>query len=319
MILIETGYHTQTCSSDPKDLFYKTFTPSKEVLKGQILILHGMQEHSGRYNKLANYLAESGFLVMIYDHMGHGKSFKTEQDAGIFDLKEPATCLINDAANMLEVLKNKNPTTPTVLVAHSMGSFIARNLLKTHAKFLSGVVLVGTGGRKTYFKGLRNIFKKLNYIAPKNKSFFNKVFSKINNKAFKSENSIHLTSWLSKSEENQKNFTNDPLCGLPFSYNAFYGLFDLYYEATKKGWYKSIPKSLPFLFVSGAEDPIGSFGKAIVSIVSELKKNGFSNVHYLLYKDMRHEILNEAIYPSVFKDITTWIIKEIDNHSEANR
>ena len=34
---------------------------------------------------------------------------------------------------------------------------------------------------------------------------------------------------------------------------------------------------------------------------------------------MRHEILNEAIYPSVFKDITTWIIKEIDNHSEANR
>lgn len=318
MILTETGYHTQTDSSAPQEIFYKAFMPSKENLKGQILILHGMQEHSGRYNKLANHLAENGFLVLIYDHMGHGKSFKNEQNAGIFDLKEPAKCLINDATDMLIKLKDKNPTIPTVLIAHSMGSFIARNLLKTQANLLSAVVLVGTGGRKNYFKGLRSVFKQLNNTVPKKKSFFNRVFSKINNKAFKFENNIHLTSWLSKSEENQKNFINDPLCGLPFSYNAFYGLFDLYYQATKKGWYKNIPKNLPILFVSGEKDPIGSFGKAIVHTARELKNNGFSNVQYLLYKDMRHEILNEEIYPLVFKDIISWITKAINSHNGAN-
>ena len=39
-----------------------------------VLIIHGMQEHSGRYNLVANRLNEAGFNVVTSDLRGHGSN-----------------------------------------------------------------------------------------------------------------------------------------------------------------------------------------------------------------------------------------------------
>ncbi|MCL4155308.1 UNVERIFIED_CONTAM: hypothetical protein GTU68_030743, partial [Idotea baltica] len=37
-------------------------------------MLHGIGEHSGRYERLASHLTQLGFEVGAHDHPGHGQS-----------------------------------------------------------------------------------------------------------------------------------------------------------------------------------------------------------------------------------------------------
>ena len=43
-------------------------------------IVHGLAEHAGRYNEVAQHLCAKGFAVFADDHRGHGK---TGNDYGV--------------------------------------------------------------------------------------------------------------------------------------------------------------------------------------------------------------------------------------------
>ena len=49
------------------------WTPEQSA-KAVVQIIHGIAEYAERYDRLANYLNEHGYLVVAEDHMGHGKS-----------------------------------------------------------------------------------------------------------------------------------------------------------------------------------------------------------------------------------------------------
>lgn len=120
------------------------------------------------------------------------------------------------------------------------------------------------------------------------------------------------TNWLSLNMKNRQTFFEDPLNGVPFTNNGFYTLLSLVSQGAGRNWTEKIPKKLPFLFVSGEDDPIGDFGKGVLHSAEELKKNGFKDVSVKLYPKMRHEILNEDIKKDVFLEITNWINSKIN-------
>ncbi len=261
-----SGYinRKKIANSGTHNLFYELFEPINEPPKATVLILHGMQEHSGRYKDFAEYLANNGFAVLLYDHLGHGKTAENREELGYFQKENPKQQLIDDAATMAAFLENNYPNISHFLLGHSMGSFIARCLLQNQQADFKGAVIVGTGG-KIKGIGLAKFFLSINnIIAPKHRSkFINQTFSKINNQHFKGEKDGDLTSWLSLSKSNRESFCRDSLCGVPFTNNGFYALVSLNQQATERKWAERIPKEFPFLFVSGADDPIGDFGKSV--------------------------------------------------------
>ena len=56
---------------DPKDI------------RGIVQMVHGKNEHKGRYINFMKYLAANGYLTIINDHRGHGKSLKNKEDIGM--------------------------------------------------------------------------------------------------------------------------------------------------------------------------------------------------------------------------------------------
>ena len=103
-----SGYinRKKIANSGTHNLFYELFEPINEPPKAAVLILHGMQEHSGRYKNFAEYLANNGFAVLLYDHLGHGKSAENREDLGYFQKENPKQQLIDDAATMAAFLKD---------------------------------------------------------------------------------------------------------------------------------------------------------------------------------------------------------------------
>jgi len=70
------------------------------------------------------------------------------------------------------------------------------------------------------------------------------------------------------------------------------------------------PKDLPILLISGQDDPIGNFGKGVKKVYKLFKKH-HTNVNIKLYRNARHEILNEPIKTEVYQDILNFYNKSL--------
>ncbi|WP_206531907.1 alpha/beta fold hydrolase [Sphingobacterium sp. DR205] len=289
-------------------LFYTIFKPENQKVLGTILIVHGMQEHSGRYQMLTDHLANRGFAVLLYDQLGHGKTAVNAEGLGYFQQSDPAEQLVQDALTMSTVLQQSYPDQPHFILGHSMGSFVTRCALQLAGDRFKGAIIVGTGGRQKGSTAFRTLLAVLNSLAPKKRSkLINGIFDRRNNAGFKNEPNQNNSNWLSVDKANRMAFIEDPLCGGLFTNNGFYTVLSLSLRATDKELTKRIPKGLPLLFISGQDDPIGDFGKGVEDTVAQLNTQGQSDITLKLYKGMRHEILNEDCREDVFQFIDQWL------------
>ena len=83
-------------------------------------------------------------------------------------------------------------------------------------------------------------------------------------------------------------------------------LVKLQSDCNKKQWFEKIGSNLPILLISGADDPVGDYGKGVKKVHDLLKKAG-KKVTLKLYRDCRHELLNETCHEKVVKDILEWL------------
>ena len=83
----------------------------------QVLLLHGIAEHSGRYEHVGSTLAAAGYSTRAIDHHGHGRSGGHRGHVPSFDT------FLDDVEDNLAELRESGQ--PVVLMAHSMGGLIA--------------------------------------------------------------------------------------------------------------------------------------------------------------------------------------------------
>ena len=82
-----------------------------------MLILHGISEHSGRYEHVGSTFAAAGFFARSYDHHGHGRSGGTRGHVDSFEV------FLEDVEDNLIELRREGR--PVALFGHSMGGLIA--------------------------------------------------------------------------------------------------------------------------------------------------------------------------------------------------
>lgn len=288
-------------------LFHTLYAPTNNTAKATILIIHGMQEHSGRYNELSVFLVKNGFVVLTYDQPGHGRTAKTMSDLGFFRKQKPHEMLMESAEAMATHLHAQYPMVPHMVLAHSMGTFVVRSLLQTKPQLFDAAILIGTGSRVMGVRGAQLYFALRNIIWPKRKTLFNKTFKAINNRRFKNEKGSNGIGWLSLNKANRDAFENDELCGVDFSVNGFYGLFTINLMATNNKWSEKLDPQMPVLLMSGANDPIGDFGKGVKQTYNNMLKNGMKQVKLKLYPNLRHEILRELNNKAIYNDLLKWL------------
>ena len=88
--------------------------------KANVVISHGMVEHPARYDNLANYLNDNGINVYGIYHIGHGENAKVLNHMG----KGEFDRCISNLNELVELVKVNN--LPTILLGHSMGSFMSQ-------------------------------------------------------------------------------------------------------------------------------------------------------------------------------------------------
>lgn len=101
---------------DGQTLFVRDWPNSRA--HDAVLIVHGLGEHSGRYQRLAQWLRTRGFAVRCYDQRGHGQSPGARGALGHPD------DLLEDLATVYNDYASSQPVRP-LLLGHSMGGLVA--------------------------------------------------------------------------------------------------------------------------------------------------------------------------------------------------
>ena len=111
--------------------------------KGIVQIVHGMAEHKERYEPFMEMLCKHGYISVIHDHRGHGKSIRKEEDLGYF-YDESGTAIIEDVHQITQWTKERYGKLPYHLFGHSMGSLVVRCYLKKYDDELDSLIVCGS-------------------------------------------------------------------------------------------------------------------------------------------------------------------------------
>lgn len=295
-------------SSDKTEIFVYKWMPEEGNAKGIVQIAHGMAEHGQRYDRFAKHLTRNGYIVYANDQRGHGKTAGAIENLGYLSDEDGFDLLVKDLHDLSMIIKSEYPSLPLTLFGHSMGSFAAQRYIMLYGNDLDGVILSGSNGKQGRILKIASLIAKreIKKQGRKVQSLrLNDLIFGANNRKF--EPSRTKFDWLSRDEKEVDKYNGDPYCGTVFTTGFFYDFFIGLMKIEDKRNIRLVPKDLPIYIFSGDKDPVGKFGKGVVNLYNRYKDQGVKDVEYKLYKDGRHEMLNEINRDEVMNDVVEWL------------
>jgi len=251
-----------------------------QASKATVCIIHGVGEHSGRYEEVAQYLVENNVSVFTFDLQGYGQS---EGKRGHID---SFSWFIEDVESFYTFIQPSIPTPKKIfLLGHSLGALIATHfgIHNTNMPF-KGIILSGPP------------FKIISIPA-----WWNRVgilLASVLPALTFQETSIQLNT-LTHDKNKIESFRTDP-------YRHYYRSFQFikeYFRAEKKAFKSADKVYYPLLIVQGGDDDIVDVHK----VREYYDRLTIEDKTLIVYPEMFHEVLNEVNRRRVFTDILSWI------------
>jgi alpha-beta hydrolase superfamily lysophospholipase len=265
----------------PSGVFYRVWNADEP--RATVLIAHGLGEHSGRYQHVAEALVARGLSVWAPDHPGHGKSPGHRCHIRSFDDFFPALDALRDETAAA------HPDLPCFLIGHSMGGLIAGcYLVRRQARF-AGAAFSGAAFEVPEPPGAMAVF-------------INKVIAAL----VPTLGVLQLdASEVSRDPEVVQRYRDDPLVhsgkiSARLVVELFGAIADL---AERRG-----SLNLPVLVMHGEADVMTPAGgsQRFFDAVSSAEKT------LRLYPGLYHEIFNEPEKDQVIGELCDWLDDRIE-------
>lgn len=280
-------------------------------------ICHGMSEFIERYEELASYMAERGYLVVGHDQLGHGKTVASPEDYGYFAKSGGSGKLVSDIFRLKGIITRDFPGIPYILMGHSFGSLLVREYIIRFRDGLDGVILMGNMNRMTVEAVFGKVLCEMSALTKKEKKRYRsqKIFDLVNgvfDKPFEKDGEVS-NQWISSVKEEVELYNSYEETQFMFTVGAYEDLFDGIIEVNKSANIERIKKEMPILMLSGEDDPVGGMGKGVRALYKKYKNHDL-NVKLKLYQGARHEIIHDYCKQEVFKDIFKWTSKIVNQN-----
>jgi alpha-beta hydrolase superfamily lysophospholipase len=247
-----------------------------DTSKGGIVLMHGLGEHSGRYQHVARFFNECGLSVRSYDHRGHGKSGGARGDVPRGDaILQDAQIVVDDFASKFEM--------PPLLFGHSMGGLFAARFALAQMSPLRGLILSSPALAVSLSSGQRLLLKLMSKIAP----------------GLAVPNGLSPR-YLSHDPKVVSAYQSDPLVHGKISSRLLLRMLDAMQYCQAHAAALMIPC---LMVVAGDDHLIDANGSR--QFFPQLPA-GLATMR--MYDDFYHEIFNEVDAQRVFADVRAWLL-----------
>ncbi|MFY9189895.1 MAG: alpha/beta fold hydrolase [Lawsonella sp.] len=318
-------------SADGTKINYKLNDVPNE--KGQVVVAHGLVEHSGRYDYVTYRLNMAGFDVWRMDHRGHGKSaepYNKTKKGNVDDFGK----LVDDMNTVVKMARKVADAKgqKVIMLGHSMGAIAVQHY---STKYPEGIDLAVSNGGGIAYNPYGGELPPVKYITPKNlpkenlnnektiqeklpfiieASGFNAIAPVILDKAGADTDKIQFTSpkplqeatldnalgdYVCSDEVIRNDYGKDPLNGTSFTLSTGLqmGVSTIYATYNAPKWTK------PTLIMHGADD-------YIVPLYWDY--NWYTALHskdksMVVWNGLYHETMNEPVRDQVIDYVINWV------------
>jgi acylglycerol lipase len=259
-------------TADGTPLLVRGWPPASKPW-AHMLLVHGLAEHSGRYERTGGLLAEAGIDVTAFDLRGHGGSGGRRGDV------ERWTDYLDDIAARLAAVRAEADTRPVVLFAHSYGGLIGTDYVLSGRPLPDLLVLSGPALGDGLPRWQHVVAPLIAWIWP--------------TLAFKNAWGPDV---LSRDPEVGRLTRLDP--GNPERLTTRLGAFG--FAAQKRVQASLTTLAVPTLVFHGSDD-------RLVPPRATVPFEALPGVTRRVYPGLRHETLNEPEGPQVVADVIAWL------------
>lgn len=319
---------TYLSATDGQSLFVRTWLPDATgQVRAVVQLVHGMAEHSGRYERFARALTDAGYVVVADDHRGHGRTVSTQLPHGHTGDEDGWDRVVEDISTVRAMIQARWPDQPVILMGHSWGSLLVRSWVARQGQAcapdadaaaggqpLAGLVIMGTAGHPGLLGhvGVRLAAVVARVRGPQHASRFLEAqgFGGYNRdwEPVRTE-----SDWLSRDSAEVDAYIADPLAGVRCSAAFYRDLAAGALAVNSPAAFAAVPVSLPVLVVSGQCDPVGGRGQGVRQVAESLAGAGVRHVSVRLYPGARHELLNELNRDEVTADLLAWVEARVED------
>lgn len=277
-----TTHHTEFFNDtiDGQKLFVQCWDAGSDS-KAAILLVHGMGEHSSRYDKWARQFNQAGFSICSFDLRGHGRT--PGKRGGFYHFDK----MLEDINLMLEHVSKTWSGKPVFIYGHSFGGNLVANFAISRQLNVHGVILTSP-------------WFEVGFPLPQWKVLVAKVLYKFAPQII-STNEIRIEE-LSRELREIHLYKNDPLIHNQISIGLFMNAVHQGLLA-KRSIYKI---NVPLLVIHGTADKITSFKASKEFVANSGEKTTFIEI-----EGGYHELHNDSDRNRVFKFITDWADKQL--------
>jgi alpha-beta hydrolase superfamily lysophospholipase len=261
-------------AADGTDLLVRHWPASGTGMPwASVLLVHGLAEHSGRYEHVGEQLSRAGLHVDAFDLRGNGGS------GGRRGHVDRWAQFHDDLAQRLAVVRGAAAGRPVVLYGHSMGGLVVLGYLLSSRPKPDLVVVTSPGLDSTLPAWKKAVAQVLARIAP----------------TLAIPNAIDGTT-LSRDPRVAEKVAVDPDCARAST--SRFGAEALAEQARVRRDYAAI--TLPVLVLHGIDD--GLVPAAASEVLGTLP-----NVERQTFPGLRHELHNEPEGPAILDGVIAWL------------
>lgn len=265
---------------DGTELFTRRWLPDTEAKAG-IALVHGLGEHSGRYQHVAAHFTRAGYMVQSMDLRGHGKTPGPRGHADSMDL------ILQDIDLLLEKLAKVNPGRPRFLYGHSLGGLLVLYYALRYKTALCGVISSAPGLTTVLHKQIAkvNLVRILGSLTPR----------------LTIPTGLNVND-ISRDRQVVDAYLADPLVHNRSSLGFGKGMLDMV------NWVQAHPQQfrLPLLVIHGSADQLGYPRGS-----QEFARLVPGNVTYKLWEGLYHELHNEPEKEQVLQYLLGWMDQQL--------
>lgn len=272
MKLVE-DYWTTT---DGVEIYERWWLPAGEP-RAVVCLVHGLGEHSGRYEEVAECFTSAGLAIASFDLRGHGQSGGKRGHAASYE------GIMGDIDHLLSDAAQRYPNKPRILYGHSLGgNLVLYYGLKRQPK-IEGIIATSPAVAPAQDPGGKIVLAKImKTVIP----------------SFTMTNGLDVTG-LSRDPQVAEKYKADPLVHDMISASLGLGLIESGRELRRDA--AKFPH-IPLLILQGTGDRLVN-----PSATAEFARSLGNRVTYKEYSGHYHELHNEPQKEEITSTLVDWI------------
>jgi len=274
-----------TEAADGSPLYWQRYTPD-DTPRAELLFVHGLAEHSGRYGHVMRYFAEEGFDCWALDYRCHGKSPGLRVHVNRFDE------FLLDIAAACRLVRDEQTSLPFYLVGHSQGGLLVLRHVLARPDGINGVIVsspfLGLHPNTDPSAPLHMVANVISTFSPR------LMFSKIAEPIF-----------LSRDPQVATAYVDDPLVSDTVSARWFTEVL----RAQADTLARAPDLAVPALVMQSGDDRLADPAATRVWVAAALAEL----VDYVEWDGLYHEMFNEPEKRQVFEKMEAWLAGQIRN------